>query len=225
MSAVRSRHGDLNLGCDVFLRKRIPSAAGLGGASGNAAGAILAANRIWNLGLSPIELDLVAAEIGSDVPFFLRSGTCYCTGRGEKIESKDVPAGMAIVIAKPSEGLSTASVYGECSVPSQPLRASGLLRTLQKGHFNRVGQHLFNRLERFAMSMTPAIGKLKEMFDQLNCVGHQMSGSGTGYFGIFRNAADAKRAAKIATRETDNTIFACSTLGPERTFRPSVESG
>ena len=225
MSRLKARHGTADLGCDVFLRKRIPSAAGLGGASGNAAGALLAANWIWKLGLEPSQLDSVAAEIGSDIPFFFRGGTCRCTGRGEKIEQIDVPAGMAIVIAKPKEGLSTAAVYGQCSVPPQPNSADRILQHLQTGSWNEVGDQLFNRLEEFAMSMTPAIGKLRNLFDRLECVGHQMSGSGSSYFGIFRNAADAQRAAKIATLETDNTIFACSTLSREGTFEATVEAG
>lgn len=225
MLRLRERFGSPDLGCDVFLRKRIPSAAGLGGASGNAAGAILAANHIWKLGLSLEQLKSVAAEIGSDVPFFLVGGTCRCTGRGEIIETKEAPAGMAVVVAKPREGLSTASVYGKCSVPSQPIGSDALLQSLQAGRWNHVGRHLFNRLEEFAMLMTPAIGKLKDVFDRLDCVGHQMSGSGSSYFGIFRNAADARRAAQIATRAFGNTIFACSTLGQERNFPALVETG
>lgn len=219
MLRLREQFGYPDMGCDVFLRKRIPSAAGLGGASGNAAGAILAANQLWKLGLTSEQLHEVAAEIGSDVPFFFQGGTCRCTGRGEIIETKSVPAGMAVVIAKPEEGLSTAAVYGKCSVPSQPHNSDALMQHLQQGRWSEVGQNLFNRLEQFAMSMTPAIGRLKDIFDRLDCVGHQMSGSGSSYFGIFRNAADARRAAKIATRENGNTIFACSTLGQERAFR------
>jgi len=225
MSRLKASHGNSELGCDVFLRKRIPSAAGLGGASGNAAGALMAANWIWKLGLSQQQLDSIGAEIGSDVPFFFHGGLCRCTGRGEVIESIDAPFGMAIVIAKPKEGLSTAAVYGKCSVPSQPESSARILQHLQNGSWNKVGEHLFNRLERFAMSMTPAIGELKERFDQLDWVGHQMSGSGSSYFGIFRNTADARRAAKIATRVYGNTIFVCSTLGQEGTFRALVETG
>lgn len=225
MSRLKASHGASDLGCDVFLRKRIPSAAGLGGASGNAAGALFAANWIWKLGLGQQQLDSIGATIGSDVPFFFHGGICHCTGRGEVTKSIDAPAGMAIVIAKPEEGLSTAAVYGKCSVPPQPKSSANILQHLQTGSWNKVGEQLFNRLETFAMSMTPAIGKLKEIFDQLDCVGHQMSGSGTSYFGIFRNAADAHRAAKIATLEIGNTIFTCSTLGQERNFQASPESG
>ena len=99
------------------------------------------------------------------------------------------------------------------------------MQDLQAGSWNRVGEQLFNRLEEYAMSMTPAIGKLKDTFDRLNCVGHQMSGSGSSYFGIFRNTADAHRAAKIATWDIGNTIFACATLAPEGNFRALVDTG
>ena len=225
MQKVRQRYGSEDLGCDVFLRKRIPSAAGLGGASGNAAGAILAANHLWKLGLDSEQLWELAAEIGSDVPFFFQGGTCRCTGRGEIIESVSVPAAMAVVIAKPAAGLSTAAVYKKCSVPSQQQSSLALLQSLQDGDWSRVGQSLFNRLEEFAMTMTPEIGKLKDTFDRLNCIGHQMSGSGSSYFGIFRNAADARRAAKTATRSNGNTIFACMTLGREGKFRNPVKAG
>ena len=222
MRMLRQQFGSEDLGCDVLLRKRIPSAAGLGGASGNAAGAILAANELWDLRLSEDQLCEVGSKIGSDVPFFFRGGTSRCTGRGEIIEALPVPAGMAIVIAKPDAGLSTAAVYGKCSVPSQPKTSAALLQSLQNGQLSMIGQGLFNRLEEFAMSMTPTLGKLREMFDRLNCVGHQMSGSGSSYFGIFRNHADAHRAAKLATRFDGNTVFTCMTLGRGGTFRNPV---
>jgi 4-diphosphocytidyl-2-C-methyl-D-erythritol kinase len=225
MNEVREECGKPHLGCNIRLRKRIPSAAGLGGASGNAAAALLAANLIWKLELSQEKLCQLAGRLGSDIPFFLAGGTARCTGRGEIIESVDVPAGMSLVIAKPHVGLSTAEVYGLCKVPPSPRDAASLLQALQQGNWNSVGTHLFNRLEEFASSMTPAIGELKEIFDRLDCVGHQMSGSGSSYFGIFRNAADAQRAAKIATRTDSNTVFTCETLGRKTNFQNPVVAG
>lgn len=225
MLRVRAFAGKPSLGCDVLLRKRIPSAAGLGGASGNAAAALLAANTIWKLNLSAETLLDIAAEIGSDVPFFLRGGSARCTGRGELIEAIDVPAGMPIIIAKPHQGLSTAEVYGRCVVSEQPRNAAGLVAELKTGNWTGVGQNLYNRLEEFATPMTPAIGEQREIFDRLDCLGHQMSGSGSSYFGIFRNTADAQRAAKIATRMDSNTVFACETLGEEVDSLASVSAG
>ena len=83
---LRRRTG-VNRGASVRLVKRIPAAAGLGGGSSDAAAALVAANLGWRLGLSPAELADAAAQLGSDVPFFLSGGPAICRGRGEQIEA------------------------------------------------------------------------------------------------------------------------------------------
>ncbi len=206
----RNAASDRN-GCDVVLRKRIPAAAGLGGASGNAAGALLAGRQLWGLDVSDGELLSLAAELGSDVPFFLSGGMAVCTGRGEKINSIDAPAGLAVVIVKPREGNSTGEVYRRCVVPENPLRATELMGHAAVGKWHHVADGLFNRLQTFASAMTPSIKNLGQLFDRLDCLGHQMSGSGSAWFGLFRNEAAAHRAAKIATTKNDNRIFVCRT--------------
>ena len=82
---VRRRTGTKQ-GARLRLIKRIPTAAGLGGGSSDAAAALAAANLGWSLGLSQAELSALAAELGSDVPFFLYRGAAVCRGRGERIE-------------------------------------------------------------------------------------------------------------------------------------------
>ena len=82
---VRRRTGTKQ-GARLRLIKRIPTAAGLGGGSSDAAAALAAANLGWKLGLSLPELAAMAAELGSDVPFFLNRGPAVCRGRGEQIE-------------------------------------------------------------------------------------------------------------------------------------------
>lgn len=67
----------------VYLSKRIPPEAGLGGGSANAATALFAANELAGFPASLEDLQLWSAELGSDITFFLSTGTCYCTGRGE----------------------------------------------------------------------------------------------------------------------------------------------
>ena len=81
-SSAPSNHA---LGCDVTLFKKIPAEAGLGGASSNAAAALIAGNQFWDLGFSRNQLEGMAAELGSDVPFFLSGGAAICRGRGEKV--------------------------------------------------------------------------------------------------------------------------------------------
>ena len=116
---VRRRTGTKQ-GARLRLIKRIPTAAGLGGGSSDAAAALVAANLGWKLGLSLPELAALAAELGSDVPFFLNRGPAVCRGRGERIEPADGLGLMNFVVVRPPEGLATAAVYGVCRPAASP---------------------------------------------------------------------------------------------------------
>ncbi len=185
----------VTVGAAIHLIKRIPSAAGLGGASSDAATALLAANECWKLGWSRTELAAFSAELGSDVPFFFGSGAAICRGRGESIEPLVVPAALHVVVVRPPEGLSTALVYRHCSPAVRPVAVEPLVAALRAGHSGDIARHLMNRLEPVATSLTPWIARLRSAFDRLDCLGHQMSGSGTSYFGICRHARHARRVA------------------------------
>jgi 4-diphosphocytidyl-2-C-methyl-D-erythritol kinase len=183
------------VGADIQLIKRIPSAAGLGGASSDAAAALMAANRGWRLNWSLAELAQVAAQLGSDIPFFFGPGAAICRGRGERVEPLDVASGASFVVVRPPEGLSTALVYQHCRVADKPRSPHGLVEALQRGQWPRAAKLLTNRLEPAATQLTPWIARLRTAFDRLDCLGHQMSGSGTSYFGICRHARHARRVA------------------------------
>ena len=203
-----------SLGADIVLQKRIPSAAGLGGASSNAMAAIVAASQIWDLDLSEFEMRSIAAEIGSDVPFFLDGGMAVCRGRGELIELIEAPDSISVVVAKPAAGLSTAKVYAASELPAESQRAAQLMSALAGGELTEVGKRLFNRLEPFAAQLTPDIAATRHEFEKLECLGHQMSGSGTSYFGIFKSFNDAERAAEMLSARLPTTrVFCCRTLG------------
>ncbi|MCA9225769.1 MAG: hypothetical protein KDA47_09160 [Planctomycetales bacterium] len=188
-------------GARVQLLKRIPSAAGLGGASGDAAAALVAGNQLWNLGWSRDQLAEVAARLGSDIPFFLgddegRLAAAICRGRGERIEPAEVGGRLDLVIVRPPEGLSTAQVYRACRPADRPCSLEPLLAALRRGDPAAVGRGLVNRLEPAAAQLSPWIGRLRAMFDRLGVCGHQMSGSGTSYFGICRHAGQARAVAR-----------------------------
>lgn len=201
------------IGADIILEKRIPSEAGLGGASSDAAATIVAANAIWQLQLSDFEMREIAATIGSDVPFFLSGGFATCRGRGELIEPFACPNSLHLLIAKPPVGLSTGAVYQKSVVPESPNTAASLVDALSTGNAREVGNRLFNRLEFVSSELTDEIGEMKKLFDGLDCLGHQMSGSGSSYFGVFNNFVGAQRAAKILSgRRPDLKVFCCRTL-------------
>ncbi len=182
-------------GAAIHLIKRIPSAAGLGGASSDAATALLAANECWKLGWTRSELAALSAELGSDIPFFFGTGAAVCRGRGEVIEPIAAPAALHVVVVRPPEGLSTALVYQHCSPAVQPVTVAPLVAALRGGHCADIGRQLMNRLEPVAARLTPWITRLRSVFDRLDCLGHQMSGSGTSYFGICCHARHARRVA------------------------------
>jgi 4-diphosphocytidyl-2-C-methyl-D-erythritol kinase len=192
---VRRRTGTKQ-GAWVRLTKRIPTAAGLGGGSSDAAAALVAANLGWKLGLPPEELALMAAELGSDVPFFLNRGPAVCRGRGERIEAVDGLGLLSFVVVRPPEGLATATVYRVCRPPATPRSLQPLLDAFGKGDVRQAGDLLFNRLQTAAEQLSPWIARLAALMAGENCLGHGMSGSGTAYFGLFRNALAARRAAR-----------------------------
>jgi 4-diphosphocytidyl-2-C-methyl-D-erythritol kinase len=206
-------------GLNVEISKRIPTSAGLGGASSDAAAALAAANRLWGLDWPRDRLSEVAAAVGSDVPFFLGGGAAVCRGRGELLERVGGFAGWWLVIVRPPAGLSTADVYRDCcpagvAEPSAgcaeplgqvfaginrsevgPRSVTGVCEAALRGDLAAVGRQLFNRLQSAAERQSPWIGRLRAAFERTDCLGHQMSGSGSSYFGICRHAGHARRLA------------------------------
>jgi 4-diphosphocytidyl-2-C-methyl-D-erythritol kinase len=199
-------------GAHVELIKRIPPASGLGGGSSDAAAALLAANRAWELRYSRSALADLAAQLGSDVPFFLNhwqgdgATLAVCRGRGEEVVPARAPAGLHFVIARPAGGLSTVEVYrrykvsrasaaqNAASATPEP-NVDALLAALQRGDTAQAAANFVNDLQPPAAAISPAIAALASEFAQLQPLVHQMSGSGSAYFGWFRHAAAARRAA------------------------------
>lgn len=185
-------------GIRIRLIKRIPSAAGLGGASSNAVAALLAGNRLWKLGLNFDQLVQLAANLGSDVPFFLYCGVALCRGRGEIVEPKLHHCDWQFVIVKPQAGLPTRDMFASVSFDSpHPADAAMMLAGLNSGDKRRVANNLFNRFGRVANAIAEELDEVAARFDRLACLGHQLSGSGSSYFGVFDNRRQAAAAAAI----------------------------
>ena len=201
-------------GINVSIHKRIPTQAGLGGASSDAAAALLAANELWKLGLSLKDLQHLGGELGSDVPFFLTGGLALCTGRGEQVKNLNYPVRVPLVIAKPPEGISTAEIYSRCRVADQPIQTKDILAGFETGNLRSIGRQLFNRLEQIATGISNWIDRLKWEFHRTECLGHQLTGSGSCYFGIFPTARSARLAAnRLCSRMPDVKFYCCHTLG------------
>ena len=202
------QHTGVDSGATLRLVKRIPIAAGLGGGSSDAAAALVAANRGWGLDRSSDELAAVAAELGSDVAFFLASGPAVCRGRGERVEPVAIAGGLHFVLVCPPAGLSTAAVYDACRPAGHPQPLAPLLEALSQGNIEQAGRLLFNRLQPAAGRLSPWIERLQREFARQDCLGHGMSGSGTSHFGLCRHASHARRVARRLQANGVGRVFA-----------------
>lgn len=188
---TNSRHG-----VRIELRKRIPTEAGLAGGSTDAATTLTALNRIWNCGLDGQQLRGLAARLGSDIPFFLADQpAAMCTGRGEIVEPVRIPLGLPVVLVKPASGLSTPRVFQQPRTARCNGTAQDVVSALRLGRLDRLRTCLHNALQEPAEALNEDVRRLRRLFDGTRCVAHQMSGSGTSYFGICRTLAEARHLA------------------------------
>jgi 4-diphosphocytidyl-2-C-methyl-D-erythritol kinase len=212
LQRLRERAGT-SAGMTAELIKRIPLAAGLGGGSSDAAAALVGANQLWRLGLSSKQLSEVAAELGSDVPFFVPGGPAICRGRGEEVEELGPRVRQHFVILQPPFGLSTAAVYGLVDVPAYPRGIDSMRRAWSAGQGHIVARGMFNRLQIAATELSPALRRIQEEFNRLDLLGHQLSGSGSCYFGVCRHAQHARRTASILRGRCAGRVFHVATWG------------
>ncbi|HEX3600608.1 MAG TPA: 4-(cytidine 5'-diphospho)-2-C-methyl-D-erythritol kinase [Lacipirellulaceae bacterium] len=215
LELLRQRSG-CELGARVVLDKRIPAAAGLGGGSSDAAAALRLANIGWQLDWSVERLTELAAEIGSDVPFFVRGGAAICRGRGELVEQLPAMPSVNVVIVKPPVDLSTGEVYHEYDAQS----AKSTTRTASRdtirhifvgaalGSRLEIWRSMRNSLQNTASSLSPWVDRLRMVFDELGFLGHQLCGSGSAYFGVCRHAQHARRLANILRMRQLGLVYA-----------------
>ena len=189
-------------GAALTLEKRIPSQAGLGGGSSDAASALLALRKLYAPALPDTELETMAAALGSDVPFFIHGGTQLATGRGEVLSPLPPLTDGWFVIVKPTESFSTPAMYRRldelppaCTPPLPPLQ--GGLPALAAG--------LFNRFEA-AIPAGSAVWDIKARLAAYGALASLLSGSGSAVFGLF-DTETAARAAVEALRPAWPEIF------------------
>ena len=183
-------------GVNITLKKSIPSGAGLGGGSGNAAGVLLALNHLWDLKISRENLIAISAELGSDVPFFLMSPCAIGTGKGEILEPINNPINLYILMIYPNLPLSTPWVYGnlKLKLTKHKNNISILANFLMRSEFAQLGAALYNDLEPVVFKRYPEILEIKNELLRSGAGGALLSGSGSTVFGIFDKPDLAKKA-------------------------------
>ena len=167
------------------LEKQIPTEAGLGGGSADAAYTLLAINKLCRLGLSTAELETLAGELGSDCPFFIQSRPVLVTGRGEVLTPLTMPSalhGKWLLVVKPPIGMSTAEAYRQ--VTRHP-EAEGKLAALLERPIGEWRDLIVNDFEPVVFAHYPELVALRDRLYHHGALYAAMSGSGTALFALF----------------------------------------
>jgi 4-diphosphocytidyl-2-C-methyl-D-erythritol kinase len=204
-AAAVAEEAGIDPAIDIELVKMIPSQAGLGGGSSDAAAMLLAAAEIWNLDWPLEKLRAIAARLGSDVPWFLEGIPAVVAGRGEKVTPVAALPPLFAVVACPSTGLSTAAVYKACVPDSARAgEAMQLAAALARADLASAMQLMNNELEPAARTLSPDIDRLLADMSQAGGLVARLTGSGSACFTLCRTTAEARAvAARLRAIEDD----------------------
>jgi len=188
-------------GIRIHLEKNVPTAAGLGGGSGDAAITLLAVNELFDAVLPTEKLVELAASLGSDIPFFLQNRPAIGVGRGEQIKSLapfECLRGKSIILVHPGFGISTPWAYQQMSnfpdaQNGKPGRAEKLAMLLAKGDLLAAGKEFYNSLEAPALKKYPLLVLFQEFFREHGAITTLMSGSGSATFAIVNSQPTAEK--------------------------------
>lgn len=194
-------------GAAIHLTKRIPIAAGLGGGSSDAAATLLGLNRLWRTGCSIRQLCGLAAQVGSDVAFFIHQAPfAIGRGRGEQCEplAGRLPRLWHVVVSHDAQ-LATSQVYAEWDASTSTLTESApsitmSVHALRNGSHDELAKGLYNDLEPAAIRRCPIMRTIRGLLLEGGAAGALTSGSGPSVFGVCRSHPHAKRVAQFMRR-------------------------
>jgi 4-diphosphocytidyl-2-C-methyl-D-erythritol kinase len=211
---LRKSYG-INSGATIHLDKRIPTQAGLGGGSSNAATALLGLVRMWEIQTTHAQLEEIAAGLGADVPFFLTGGTARGTGLGSSVSALPDVAEKHLVVVMPNVKVSTAEAYKALSSPAltKPKADSILSSSRPQALFpdlSQWGPH--NDFEPVIFALEPEILQAREDLLTAGAQLAMLAGSGASVFGVFENVKAQEHAASALAAESGWRVFKCATL-------------
>lgn len=188
----------LNSDVSINVQKNIPAMAGLGGGSADAAGVLLGLERMF-APLGARERNAIALSLGADVPFCLMGGLARARGIGEKLRPLSPPV-YALLLLKPSGGVSTAEVFRTLTLPC-PRADVDAAEAALPGGVHSLAPHLANALEPRATELLPEIAVIKSWLLSHGALGASMTGSGSCVYGLFASLDAAAEVQKQAPRQ------------------------
>jgi 4-diphosphocytidyl-2-C-methyl-D-erythritol kinase len=196
-------------GVRITLRKRIPTAAGLGGGSSNAATTLTVLNDLFRFGFDRERLIRIGARLGADVPFFIYGSTAWAFGIGDLLEPAVIPE-MWLVLVNPGFEVPTKWVYQSLNLPltKTPLKYS----IPSFSGIRDLASALSNDLEKVTVARYPVLEELKGFLLRQGAIGSLMSGSGPTVFGLFEKEQDAIKAEGALRTSYPYAVFRAQTI-------------
>lgn len=195
LKAARALRGDRPLGASIRLKKNIPTGAGLGGGSADAAAALQALNTLWDLNLTDEQLSRIGLKLGADVPYCLTGLPARVRGIGEIITPFHAQNSCELVLLQPDRSLSTKEIFTayDAVTPVHP-DIQAVHSALEKGDLNALRQCSGNVLALPSTAKLPEIEQYTNELYTLGAVYASMTGSGSVVFGVFSDAISADNA-------------------------------
>lgn len=182
-------------GYDIFIQKNIPSGAGMGGGSADAAGVLIALNRFNSNVFSEKELMQLGLKLGADVPFCIAGGTKLAEGIGEEFtELKSLD--FKLLIVKPAKGISTAEAFRRLRfelITHNP-NTKKLVNAINQNDKYAIYKYMDNALYDFSLELVPEMETIVKDLEKLGSQKAMMTGSGSTVIGIFENDEKLKTA-------------------------------
>ncbi|MFQ5862175.1 MAG: 4-(cytidine 5'-diphospho)-2-C-methyl-D-erythritol kinase [Candidatus Brocadiales bacterium] len=201
-------------GVRIHLVKRVPVAAGLGGGSSDAAAVLRGLNILWNMGLSETRLMDMAAQLGSDVPFFIKGGTALCKGRGEIVTPLAVRHRFSYILLYPNIRVSTANVYKNLRIDLTRGKkdVNFTCNALLSDDIGSLNSSLFNRLEEVVFELYPELRKFRDLLESYLSNRVLLSGSGSAIYGHCENQREAEKIEEELGKRGIKKAFVVSNL-------------
>lgn len=204
-------------GVEISLKKVIPSRAGMGGGSTDAAAVLHGLDELFETKLGVSKLMELGAQVGADVPFCVHGGTCRCTGTGEKVEPVPPMPDCFLVLCKPPAGISTPRAYALLDqYPMTRTQATQkMVQALGTGDLRQIGKSLSNRFEETMKLMQ--VKAVEKIMLSAGALGAMMTGSGSAVYGIFEGESAAKSCMELLASHGDVFLARpCTGLGQDK---------
>lgn len=175
---------NVQYGAKINLHKNIPTGSGLGGGSSNAATVLSMLSALWSVS---VPLDLVALQLGSDVPFFLNPRPSLVQGRGEVIHPLSLSLPWHVLLVMPGVHFASGELYYELGIAERGRPATDIVSVIEKGLSNQsvMATYLRNDFEVPAFRREPALADLKERLYHSGAFYASLTGSGSALYGLY----------------------------------------